>query len=146
MSDTMTEANYAPIDQAYVLPENIDELVGQYVTLRNRLKEADENHKKKTRNARDYLEALNNKLLDRLNDVGGDSVKTKHGTVYRSTKRSATIADGEVFRTFIKSNNLFDLVDWKANALAIEDYINENEAPPPGINFTTHHQVGVRAK
>ncbi|CAB4124787.1 hypothetical protein UFOVP55_28 [uncultured Caudovirales phage] len=134
------------VEQAYILPENIDELVDQYVTLRNKLKDSDEGHKKKTRNARDYLEALNNKLLERLNDVGGESVKTKHGTVYRSTKRSATIADGDVFRTFITSNSLFDLVDWRANALAIEDYINENEAPPPGINFSTHYQVGVRAK
>lgn len=126
------------------LPDNIDELVGQYVTLRDKIKASDDAHKEKTRDAREYLEALNGKLLERLNEVGGDSVKTKHGTAYRSTKRSATIADGDVFRTFVRERELFDLVDWRANALAVEDYIQENEAPPPGINFTTVFTVGVR--
>ena len=126
------------------LPDNMDELVEQYVTLRDKIKASDDAHKEKTRDARDYLEALNGKLLERLNEVGGDSVKTKHGTAYRSTKRSATIADGDLFRTFVREQEQFDLVDWRANALAVADYIEEHEAPPPGINFSTIFTVGVR--
>ena len=126
------------------LPDNMDELVEQYVTLRDKIKASDDAHKEKTRDARDYLEALNGKLLERLNEVGGDSVKTKHGTAYRSTKRSATIADGDLFRTFVREQEQFDLVDWRANALAVADYIEEHEAPPPGVNFSTIFTVGVR--
>jgi hypothetical protein len=126
------------------LPDNIDELVGQYVKLRDKLKEAEDAHKNKTRNAREYLDLLNAKLLQRLNEVGGEGVKTKHGTVYRTTKKSASIADGGAFKTFVQQNRLFDLVDWKANANAVADYIDEKEAPPPGINFSTHFTVGVR--
>lgn len=126
------------------LPDNIDDLVHQYVTLRDKLRDADDKHKEKTKNAREYLEQLNSKLLERLNDVGGQSVKTEHGTVYRTTKKTASLADGAAFREFVKEHELFDLVDWRANANAIDDYIKENNAPPPGVNFSQHFQVGVR--
>lgn len=136
--------NDMPTTPVIPLPDNIDELVGQYIKLRDKLKEADDAHKAKTKGARDHLERLNGKLLERLNEVGGDSVKTGHGTVYRSTKRSATIADGDTFRGFVIQNEAFDLVDWKANANAVDDFIKNEGTPPPGVNFSTTFQVGVR--
>ncbi len=126
------------------LPENVDQLVDQFIRLRDKLKEVDDAHKEKTRAARQHKELLEAKLLERLNDLGGDSVKTAHGTVYRTTRRSATIADGDTFRQYVITNAEFDLVDWKANANAVDDYIKNNTAPPPGINFSTAFTVGVR--
>jgi hypothetical protein len=125
-------------------PDNIDELVDQFIKLRDKLDAADKAHKEKTATAREYRMLLEAKLLERLNDIGGQSVKTEHGTVYRSTKKSATMADGELFRNFVRSMELFDLVDWKANANAVADYIEQNNVPPPGINYSTHFTVGVR--
>jgi hypothetical protein len=125
-------------------PQNIEELVEQFVKLRDRLKEADDEHKKKTKDAREYLDKLNGKLLERLNEIGGESVKTAAGTVYRTTRRSATIADGDTFRQFVISTEGFDLVDWKANANAVDDFIKSEGTPPPGVNFTTAFTVGVR--
>ena len=126
------------------LPESIDDLVAQMVKTRDKLKEADDAHKEKTKVARDYKERLEAALLAKLNDIGGESVKTAHGTVYRTTRRSATIADGSTFREFVISNESFDLVDWKANANAVDDFIKNEGTPPPGINFTTAFTVGVR--
>lgn len=125
-------------------PQNIEELVEQFVKLRDRLKEADDDHKKKTKAAREYLDKLNGKLLERLNEIGGESVKTAAGTVYRTTRRSATIADGDAFRQFVIANEAFDIVDWRANATAVDDFIRSEGSPPPGVNFTTAFTVGVR--
>lgn len=125
-------------------PENFEILVEQYVRLRDTLKKADEDHKEKTRAAREYKEQLEAKLLAKLNDAGGDSVKTKEGTVYRTTRRSASVADGDTFRKYVISNELFDLVDWRANAPAIAEFIDDAGAPPPGVNFSTSFTVGVR--
>ncbi len=126
------------------LPENIDDLVAQMVKVRDKLKEADDAHKAKTKVARDYKEALEGKLLSKLNEVGGESVKTSSGTVYRTTRRSATIADGDRFRSFVIGQEAFDLVDWKANANAVDDFIKSEGSPPPGVNFSTAFTVGVR--
>lgn len=125
-------------------PENFEILVEQYVRLRDTLKKADEDHKEKTKAAREYRDQLEAKLLAKLNEAGGDSVKTKEGTVYRTTRRSASVADGDTFRKFIIEQELFDLVDWRANAPAVADFIEEEGAPPPGINFSTSFTVGVR--
>lgn len=126
------------------MPTNIDELVEQMVKVRDKIKEADDAHKAKTKVARDYKEQLEAQLLAKLNDVGGEAVKTAHGTVYRTTRRSATIADGDVFRQFVIANDAYDLVDWKANANAVDDFIKQEQTPPPGVNFTTAYTVGVR--
>lgn len=83
-------------------------------------------------------------MLERLNAVGGDSVKTPHGTAYRTTRRSASIADGAVFRQYVIDNENFDLVDWRANAIAVDDFIKENGVQPPGVNFSSTYTVGVR--
>lgn len=130
--------------QETIIPENVDDLVGQFVRLRDKLKEADDAHKERTKVARSYLDMLNGKLLDRLNSLGGESVKTASGTVYRTTRRSASIADGDLFRQFVITNEAFDLVDWRANANAVDDYIKQETTPPPGVNFTTAFTVGVR--
>jgi len=126
------------------IPESIDELVSQYIRLRDKIKEAEDAHKEKLKNAKEHLENLNNTLLDRLNQLGGESVKTAHGTVYRTTRRSASIADGDTFRQFVITHEAFDLVDWRANANAVDDFIKEQQAPPPGVNFSTTFTVGVR--
>lgn len=126
------------------VPESIDELVDQYIRLRDKIKEVEDAHKEKLKNAKEHLETLNNTLLERLNKLGGESVKTQHGTVYRTTKRSASIVDGDTFRQFVIGNEAFDLVDWRANANAVDDFIKDQKAPPPGVNFSTHYTVGVR--
>ena len=139
MTDTTTvDINQIP------LPDNVDELVAQYVKLRDRIKEADDAHKKKTAGARELLDKLNGKMLERLNDLGGDSVKTSSGTVYRTTKKSASIADGDLFRGWVIENGAYDVVDWKANANAVEDFIKAEGTPPPGVNYSQTYLVGVR--
>lgn len=127
-----------------VPPENMDDLVAQFVKLRDRIKEADNAHKEKTKPAKDYLDLLTAKLMEKLNDMGGESVKTAHGTAYRTTRRSATVADGETFRQFVIATEAFDIVDWKANANAVDDFIKSEGSPPPGVNFSTAYTVGVR--
>lgn len=127
-------------------PDKIEQMVDQYVKLRDKLKEADKAHSERTAPARQYLEDLNAALLAKLAEIGGDSVKTPAGTVYRTVKKSASIADGAVFREYVIENAAFDLVDWRANATAVSDYIDGpgQGNPPPGVNYSTYATVGVR--
>lgn len=142
MNDMTQDRDAAPA--LPVPPSNMNQLVDQYVKLRDKIKVADDAHKTKLKPAREYLALLESKLMDQLNQIGGDSVKTPHGTAYRTTRRSATIADGKVFRDYVIANAEFDLVDWKANATAVDDHIKNNQVPPPGVNFVTAFTVGVR--
>ena len=123
---------------------DIEKRVGQYIQLRDLIKREDDAHKERMKSKRELLEQLNGVLLDLVNQAGGESVRTAVGTVYRTEKKSASIADGDAFMRFVIGNEQWDLLDRKANVTAVADFIAENDTPPPGINFNTAYVVGVR--
>lgn len=118
--------------------------VEQFVKLRDLIRTKEAEQKAELKPLKETLEQLNSVLLQHLNDINGDSVKTESGTVYRTEKKSASLADADAFMEYVIANSAFDLIDRKANVVAVEDFINEHNAPPPGVNFTKTFVVGVR--
>jgi len=123
---------------------DIAKRVAQYVALRDEIKRLDDKHKEDMKKHREMLDKLNGVLLEHLNSVNGNSVRTDAGTVYRSEKKSASLADPDAFMRYVIENGEWDLMDRKANVTAVADYIEEHGAPPAGVNFSTTFQVGVR--
>lgn len=123
---------------------DISKRVEQYIQLRDEIKRREDEHKEKMKPFKEALEKLNGILLDHLNVINGESVKTGSGTVYRTSKKSASLADPDAFMRFVIGNEAWDLLDRKANVTAIADFIEENQSAPPGVNFSTTFIVGVR--
>lgn len=123
---------------------DFDKRVAQYVALRDEIKRRDDAHKEGMKEYRETLEQLNSLLLNHINSIGGDSVRTPAGTVYRTEKRSASLADPDAFMKFVIANEAFELLDRKANTTAVSAFIAEHHSPPPGVNFSTVYVVGVR--
>lgn len=125
-------------------PVDINMRVEQYVALRDEIKRLNDEHKKKMEPYNELLARFNGELLQHLQTINSESVRTKSGTVYRTDKKSASLVDAEAFMKFVIANNEFDLLDRKANSTAVEEFIKATGAPPPGANFTITHVVGVR--
>lgn len=125
-------------------PIDINKRVGQYVQLRDTIKKLDEEHKKKMAPYREALDNLNSVMLDHLNQIGGDNVKTEAGTVYRTTKRAASLADKTAFWAYVVATGDFDLIDVKANVTAVTEHVDTKGAPPPGVSLSSTSVVGVR--
>lgn len=123
---------------------NIEERVKQYVSIRDKIRDMEEKHKEELAPYKQVLEGLNSVLLKHLLAVGGDSVRTAAGTVYRSERASATIADAEAFMDYVIKNNEFSLLDKRANKTAVADFVKDNNRAPPGVNYSVMHVVGVR--
>jgi hypothetical protein len=123
---------------------DIAKRVGQFVKLRDKIAEIKKAQKEFLKPYNETLEQLNAVLLAHLISVNTNSASTDAGTVYKNEKKSASLADPEAFRKFVIANQLFDLIDWKANVTAVEDYINEKELPPPGVNYSSTFVAGVR--
>ena len=123
---------------------DIAKRVDQYVRLRDKIKQRDDEHKAAMKIYRETLEKLNGVLLGHLNEINGDSVNTTAGTVYRSPKKSASLADPDAFMRYVIDSEAWDLLDRKANVTAVVDFIEENNMPPPGVDFSTTFLVGVR--
>ena len=129
-----------PVDTA-----TIEHRVEQYVKLRDTIRELDDAHKTKMAPFREMLERLNGVLLDHLNQVGVDSARTGAGTVYRTEKKSASLADKTAFLTWIQVSGEWDMLDYKANPTAVQAFMDENNgALPPGVNWSNTFVVGVR--
>lgn len=124
---------------------DFEKRVRQYVQLRDRIKQIDDEHKEKTAKWREHLKMLNNLLLKHLNDVNTDSASVKGvGTVYRSTRQSAVLEDPQAFMDFVIENSHWDLLDRKANVTAVQDFINEHGVSPPGARLNRDMVAGVR--
>jgi len=120
--------------------------IGQYIKLRDVIKEQDDAHKAKMQPYREALEKLNAVMLDHLIKIGGDSVSSPAGTVYRTTKRSASLEDSDSFMRHVIGSEDWDLLDKKASVAGVEAFVNEHGVLPPGVKWTSTQVVGVRRK
>lgn len=123
----------------------INKRVMQYIKLRDLIKKEDDDHAERMKQKKTLLVALNNAILEHFNTHGGDSVTIRGvGTAYKTTKDSATIADGEEFKRWVIGGGLWEMADWRASVTGTREYIEKNNAPPPGVNFRSTVVVGVR--
>ena len=123
---------------------DIEKRVAQYIALRDKIKQLDDAHKERMKPFKETLEILNSDLLGHLNAINANNAATNAGTVYRTEKKSASIADGKAFMDYVLANQDFDLLDKKVNVTAVGDHIDKHGHPPPGINFNSRYEVGVR--
>lgn len=123
---------------------SLEDRIDQYVKLRDIIKEKDDAHKQAMAPYRDTLGSLEAVILDLLRNAGGDSIKTKAGTAYKSIKRTASLEDADRFMDFVIAKQAFHLLDRKVNVTAAEDWIKENQVPPPGVKFTSVETVNIR--
>lgn len=121
--------------------------VGQYVAVRDRIKAIKKKHDEELKPFQETLVKLNGVMLAQVNAIGGDGVMTANGTVSKTTKFTASIADMSAFWTFIVATGDFDMIDKKANVTRVKEYVEENAGVlPPGVNLTSVDLVNVKRK
>lgn len=125
---------------------DLDQLTSKYILLRDVISEEEAAHKQALAPKKQLLEDMAALLTQKLQALKIDSAASPMGTVYLTQKKSASIADQEAFWKFVVDNQAWDLVDKRANKVAVEDYINQFHQLPPGVNFTMVDTVGVRRK
>jgi nitrate reductase assembly molybdenum cofactor insertion protein NarJ len=137
MTDTVTTpSNSEPVD--------INGAAALYVELRDKIAEIKARMKEEVKPYQKGMEDLDAMLLKVLQDQGAKSIATPSGTVYQRVERSATIRDKKAFSDFVKENDQYDLIDWRANKVAVFDYIEENSGEVPGVNTSAFMTIGVR--
>jgi hypothetical protein len=125
-------------------PEEVRKRVGQFVVIRDKLRAMDDAHSAAKKPFQDLSNEISGVLQAIMDATGATSIATPEGTCYKTTRYNASLADPDAFMKFVKENDLFDLMDRKANATAVREYTEEKGAPPPGVNLTAISTVGVR--
>ena len=122
----------------------VEKRVAQYVQVRDAIAAQKKLDEEKLKPLVDLQNLLTGWLQDFMDKAGADSVKTSSGTCYSSSRYTASLADPEIFMSYVIKAQDFDLLDRKANVTAVKAYVAEHNQLPPGVNLNAIKTVGVR--
>lgn len=122
----------------------LDAMVDAYVKLRDKVATI---KKEQTDALAPYnvaMAKLEAAMLDTLNQNNAESVRTEHGTVYKTSRTSAKVTEWSATLEFIKTNNLWELLEARVSKTAAEAIIQETQQPIPGVTTSREIAIGVR--
>ena len=122
----------------------LNEIIAKYVELRDRKSEIETECKEKVAKIVAVMDRMESALLQALEESGTESFKTDAGTAYRTEKVSCTTADKNVFLEFIRTNELWALLDARPLKAGIQEYKEQHADIPPGINWRSEIGINIR--
>lgn len=141
----MAETTTPSAETAEQVQVTVAKRVGQFIAIRDELDKMDERHKEERKGLLEAKELVTGWLQTFLEQSGSESIKTTLGTCYASSRTTASVADPKAFMDHVIATKDFDLLDRRANATAVKEYVKEhNGQTPPGVNISTMKTLGVR--
>lgn len=122
----------------------LDLIVERYVQLRDRRAQMKAAYEASVADITTGMNRLENAILATLNEQGAESFRTAHGTAYKSTSTSATVADWDSLLGFVRENDRWDMLEKRVSKTAVDQFRAANDDLPPGINYRESVSVGVR--
>lgn len=123
-----------------------DQLVDYYVQLRDKkdaITKAAQLEVDPINQAMARIEAM---LLQKLTELGADSIKTPHGTPYKTVATSVSVADWDAFYPWAVANGQEGMLTRGANKAAVVAFLEAYQAPPPGLNISRAVVLNVSRK
>ncbi len=122
---------------------NAQERVANYVRLRDHKKAADAEFKKSMERVNAAMKKLEGLLMKDIKDSGGNSLSGAAGTVYTTTKSTASVKDRDAFLRFVFTTKNLEVLDVRANKAIVRE-LNQAGTVVPGVNYTEQKVIGVR--
>jgi hypothetical protein len=122
----------------------IDQVVEKYVEIRDKQAELRKAQTAEMAKYNDALLKLEAWLMNSLNESGAESVRTVSGTVYKSIRTSAKVADWDALLEFITDNGAWNFLERRVSKTAVEEYMEGEGGTPPGVSVVREATIGVR--
>lgn len=122
----------------------IEDAVQQYITLRDEKERIDKEAKAKKLELDKKMEIIEKWFFIQGQETGTRSWKTDYGTIYFAPKVSVSVADWDEVVEYIKAFDAFDLLNHSVNKTAVTQYLEKNDALPPGVNYTRYEGLFAR--
>lgn len=124
----------------------LDDLVEKYIKLRDRRAQREAAFKAEDagdRQLQDKIEAL---MLLKFQETGVESIKTPNGTAYTSVRASATVADPDIYFSWVRADpeERMIFLEARANKTAVKQFREAHDELPPGINWSETRVVNFR--
>jgi hypothetical protein len=122
-------------------------LLKMFIALRDRRARRKADYNADDAGDKDKQSNIEVEFLKRFNERGIDNVSSNGvGTAYRSTRVSATVADWDSLLDFIKEDDAWEMLERRVSKTAIEQYRDENNDLPPGVNWSETQVINFRRK
>lgn len=121
-----------------------DRVTEAYVELRDQRSELKRAYEAQDAVLKDKMNRLEVWLLQQLNTLGADSLKTAHGTAYISTRDRAGCSDWGVLYPWISEHGRPDMLEKRVSTKQITDYLEQTGELPPGISIQREQTIIVR--
>src|SRR5262245_896745 len=128
-----------------VKSQRLDKLVNYYISIRDEIKELETRHKVELEPLIEMRERLTYELLMALDAAGTEMARTKAGTVSASVHDTAVCIDPNAFIDFVRQNDMYELMDRRANGTACKAFAKEHGELPPGVKVNSKRSVSVRS-
>jgi hypothetical protein len=126
-------------------PQTIEEMVGIYIKIRNRIEETEERHKSELEKIKEEYDIVSQHLLGICNEQNLDSIKTPAGTVSRTVSTRYWANDWEQMYSFIKDHDAPQLLERRIHNGNMKQFLEENpDTLPIGLQADSRYTIRVR--
>ena len=122
----------------------VDAYIEKYIALRDRKAAVVAAHKKEVAELDTVLDKVELFLLKTMQDQGLESLSSKAGTAYKSTRTSATVADWDMILDFVRRGEHWSALDKRVNKTFVEAWRTEHNDLPPGVSWREDTTVNIR--
>ncbi len=136
----MTDQELASLDLSKF---TIDKLAEWHILFRDKLKKMDEDLKAQKKPLEAFKARLEGHFEAFLMTNNLKNAVTKGGTVHWNTRCTASLTDPEEFMGYVIENRAWSLLDRRANATVVQDFVTREGSLPPGVKLNTYRTVGV---
>ena len=128
-------------------PNDLDRLVKVFIRIRDQKAELARDFRAQEEALDAKLSLLEKEFNKHCEEHGVESVKTKSGTFYRSTRSKFWTSDWDAMNRFMLEHECVDLLEKRIHQGNMRQFLDENpEILPPGLNCDTEYKVTVRRK
>jgi hypothetical protein len=122
----------------------IDQVIAAYVKLRDKRDALKKEQAAAMAPINESLYKLQLWLQKSLQDSGQTSAKTAAGTAFLQTDVSVAIEDFDVILAFIKTHDLWAMLEKRVSKSVVTDYIESTKEVPPGITVKSEISCHIR--
>jgi enamine deaminase RidA (YjgF/YER057c/UK114 family) len=124
-----------------------DKLVSVFIKMRDKRDEIKREMEVKVNEIEEQMQTINQQLLEICKTNGADSIRTPHGTAYRTIKQRYWTNDWENFHRFMQEQGAMELLERRIHQSNMKQFLEENpDLHPMGLNVDSEYAITVRRK
>ena len=129
------------------MEQNADRLTQAYIKMRDKRAELLKEYEAADSKIEQQMLLVEEELRKMCEQLNADSIKTQHGTVFRSIKTRYEATDWDSMYKFIMENNVPQVLERRISTTNMKQFLDDNpKLMPVGMNVNNRYTVTVRRK